>query len=884
MKKAILLDGNSIMFRAYYATAYTGNLMKTSNNLYTNAVYGFINMMNKILTIPDVTHIFVAFDKGKKTFRHQSYADYKGGRKPMPEEFAMQIPYIKEYLDILNIKRLETDDYEADDLIGTVSKRIKDTFDEVLVISGDKDLLQLVDGNVKVCLTKKGITDLEEYNENNFKELMGFYPYQVTDYKGLTGDSSDNLPGISGVGPKTAIKLLEEYKTLENIIDNVDNLKGKLATVVKEEANIGLRSKKLATLEKDALIDITEDDILLKEKDLSKLRNFFEKLEFKSFISKMDFTTSDKKEETKKVEVKEISYIINDLNALKSSLKNNNQILMEVELDGENYHKSQIIGVGFVINNEGYYIDRNYLYDEELTHLLENEDLSIYTVDAKKTYVSLKYIGINLKNISFDINLASYVINPSNVTSDIKTTIENFIPTNLPYHEEIYGKKTIYVIPEEEIIAKYAIDKCNIITSFKAEIDRLLKENIQEDLLYKIELPLAIILGDVEKNGFKVNTKKLEEVGTYFSEKMKINEQEIFKLVGHEFNVASPKQLGVVLFEELCLGKGKKTKTGYSTTAEVLEELAKYHPVPHLVLEYRKYAKLYSTYVVGLLQEVNSIDQKVHTIFKQALTQTGRLSSTEPNIQNIPVRTEEGRIIRSVFIPTDENSILVSADYSQIELRILAHASKCQAMIDTFNSGVDLHSSTASKIYGISIDNVTKDMRRMAKAVNFGIVYGMSDWGLSEELHISPKEASIFSAKYFEVFPEVKPYLDSCIEECKKLGYTTTLFNRRRYMRDINSSNVALRKFSERASMNAPIQGTAADIMKISMINVANMLKENNLKAKIVAQVHDELIIDCPKEELNTLKELLKSTMENAIKLDVNLDVDVEYGDNWDLK
>ena len=884
MKKAILLDGNSIMFRAYYATAYTGNLMKTSNNLYTNAVYGFINMMNKILTIPDVTHIFVAFDKGKKTFRHQSYADYKGGRKPMPEEFSMQIPYIKEYLDILNIKRLETDDYEADDLIGTVSKRIKDTFDEVLVISGDKDLLQLVDGNVKVCLTKKGITDLEEYNENNFKELMGFYPYQVTDYKGLTGDSSDNLPGISGVGPKTAIKLLEEYKTLENIIDNVDNLKGKLATVVKEEANIGLRSKKLATLEKDALIDITEDDILLKEKDLSKLRNFFEKLEFKSFISKMDFTTSDKKEETKKVEVKEISYIINDLNALKSSLKNNNQIMMEVELDGENYHKSQIIGVGFVINNEGYYIDRNYLYDEELTHLLENEDLSIYTVDAKKTYVSLKYIGINLKNISFDINLASYVINPSNVTSDIKTTIENFIPTNLPYHEEVYGKKTIYVIPEEEIIAKYAIDKCNIITSFKAEIDRLLKENNQEDLLYKIELPLAIILGDVEKNGFKVNTKKLEEVGTYFSEKMKINEQEIFKLVGHEFNVASPKQLGVVLFEELCLGKGKKTKTGYSTTAEVLEELTKYHPVPHLVLEYRKYAKLYSTYVVGLLQEVNSIDQKVHTIFKQALTQTGRLSSTEPNIQNIPVRTEEGRIIRSVFIPTDENSILVSADYSQIELRILAHASKCQAMIDTFNSGVDLHSSTASKIYGISIDNVTKDMRRMAKAVNFGIVYGMSDWGLSEELHISPKEASIFSAKYFEVFPEVKPYLDSCIEECKKLGFTTTLFNRRRYMRDINSSNVALRKFSERASMNAPIQGTAADIMKISMINVANMLKENNLKAKIVAQVHDELIIDCPKEELNTLKELLKSTMENAIKLDVNLDVDVEYGDNWDLK
>lgn len=886
MKKAILLDGNSIMFRAYYATAYTGNLMKTSDNLYTNAVYGFINMINKILTIPDVTHIFVAFDKGKKTFRHQSYSDYKGGRKPMPEEFAMQIPYIKEYLDILNIKRLETDDYEADDLIGTVSKKIKDTFDEILVISGDKDLLQLVEGNIKVCLTKKGITDLEEYNESNFKDLMGFYPYQVTDYKGLTGDSSDNLPGISGVGPKTAIKLLDEYQTLENIIDNVDNLKGKLALAIKEEASIGLRSKMLATLEKDALIDVTEDDILLKEANQKLLRNFYEKLEFKSFIKKMDFTTTDESIEPSDDEttIKEVSYVINDLNQSKEALKETSKIMLEVELDKENYHKAEIIGLAFLVNNKGFYLDKNYLYDEELVKLLNRDDLEVYTVDAKKTYVSLKYIGIELKHVSFDVNLASYVVNPLNVSSDVKSTIENYIPTNLPYFEEIYGKKSTYVIPEENVLAKYAIDKCNIIETFKNTIDKTLKENDQLDLLYKIELPLAIILGDVEKNGFKVNTKKLEEVGTYFSEKMKISEQEIFSLVGYEFNVASPKQLGVVLFEDLNLGKAKKTKTGYSTTAEVLEELTKYHPVPGLVLEYRKYAKLYSTYVNGLLQEVSGIDQKVHTIFKQALTQTGRLSSTEPNIQNIPVRTEEGRIIRSVFIPSNEESVLVSADYSQIELRILAHASKCQAMIDTFNSGVDLHSSTASKIYGVSIENVTKDMRRMAKAVNFGIVYGMSDWGLSEELHITPKEANIFSTKYFEVFPEVKPYLDSCIEECKKLGYTTTLFNRRRYMRDINSPNIALRKFSERASMNAPIQGTAADIMKLAMIDVANALKENNLKAKIVAQVHDELIIDCPKDELEIVKQLLKSTMENTTKLDVNLDVDVEYGDNWDLK
>ncbi len=885
MKKAILLDGNSIMFRAYYATAYTGNLMKTSNNLYTNAVYGFINMMNKILDTPELTHIFVAFDKGKKTFRHQTYADYKGGRKPMPEEFAMQIPYIKEYLDILNIKRLETDDYEADDLIGTMAYRIKNYFDEVLVVSGDKDLLQLVNENVHVCLTKKGITDLEEYTEDNFKSIMGFRPNQVTDYKGLTGDSSDNLPGITGIGPKTAIKLLDEYGTLENIIANVDKLSGKVKENIINDQEIGLRSKMLATLEVNALIDITENDIKLKQPDMKKLRNFFEELEFKSFIKKMNFNSNEVNEvleEVKQNSVKEVTYFINDLNQVINALKEVDQISLEVELDSENYHNANIIGISLVANNNGYYLDKNYLYNDDLKKLLESK--KIYTIDAKKTYVSLKYMGITLKNIAFDVMLSTYVINPSYVSGDIKSIIERIMPTKLPYFEEIYGKKSVYVIPDIELIAKYSIDKCNILDVLKEEIDQVLKANNQLDLLYNIEIPLALILGEVEMNGFKVNTSKLESVGTYFNEKMKIAEKEIFALVGHEFNVASPKQLGVVLFEELCIAKGKKTKTGYSTTAEVLQELSYKHPVPALVLDYRKYAKLYSTYVVGLINAVNKQDSKVHTIFKQALTQTGRLSSTEPNIQNIPVRTEEGRVIRSVFIPSNDDSILVSADYSQIELRILAHASKCNAMIETFNNGVDLHSSTASKIYGIDINNITKDMRRMAKAVNFGIVYGMSDWGLSEELHISPKEASIFSTKYFEVFPEVKPYLDSCIEECKQNGYTTTLFNRRRYMPDINSSNVALRKFSERASMNAPIQGTAADVMKIAMIDVYNALVKNNLKAKIVAQVHDELILDVPKEELEIVKKLLKDIMESAVKLDVLLEVDVEYGDNWNLK
>ena len=883
MKRVILLDGNSIMFRAYYATAYTGNLMKTSNGLYTNAIYGFINMMNRILATEDLTHIFVAFDKGKKTFRHQAYEDYKGGRKPMPEEFAMQIPYIKEYLDILNIKRLETDDYEADDLIGTMSKIVENDVDEVLVISGDKDLLQLVHGKVKVCLTKKGITDLEEYNETNFKDLMGFNANQLTDYKGLIGDSSDNLPGISGIGPKTAVKLLEEFGSLEAIIDGVESLKGKVKENILNDAKIGLRSKMLATLELNAKIDINLDDIEYKMPNTKKLREFYEMLEFQSFIKKMNFTTTETIQE-EKIENVNIKYIYNDVDGLIKVLNNTKNAYLEVELDGDNYHKANLIGLGILIGDTGYYLNSSYLSDKRLIEALEQSNIVYYTIDAKKTYVSLKYIGIIIKTIGFDLTLATYVVNPSFVTTDVKNILERFINTNLCYFEEVYGKKSVYVLPDEEVIGKYAIDKCKYLSLAKDIIEDVIIKNNQQELLYEIELPLATILGEVEMAGFMVNTKKLEEVGTYFSKKMKETEEMIFSLVGHPFNVASPKQLGVVLFEELCLGKGKKNKTGYSTSADVLENLAKYHPVPKFILEYRKYAKLYSTYVVGLLNEVNPKTKKVHTIFKQALTQTGRLSSTEPNIQNIPVRTEEGRIIRSVFIPSDQANYLVSADYSQIELRILAHASNCEAMIQTFNNGIDLHTDTASKIYNVDIKNVTKEMRRVAKAVNFGIVYGMSDWGLSEELHISPKEASMFSSKYFEVFPEIKPYLDKCIMDAKEVGYTTTLYNRRRYMQDINSSNVALRKFSERASMNAPIQGTAADVMKLAMIKVYEALNNANLKSKIVAQVHDELIIDCDFFELDEVTTLIKKTMEEVVNLKVKLSVDVEVGKTWDLK
>lgn len=882
MGKIVLLDGNSIMFRAYYATAYSGSLMKTSNNLYTNAIYGFINMINKILTIPDMTHIFVAFDKGKKTFRHQAYSDYKGGRKAMPEEFAMQIPYIKEYLDIMNIKRLELDDFEADDLIGTLSNTLKNDFDEIVIISGDKDLLQLVNENVKVFLTKKGITDLEEYNSDNFKELMGFDATQMTDYKGLIGDSSDNLPGVSGIGPKTAIKLLSTYHSLENLISNIGELKGKVQESLDAEKDVALRTKYLATIVKNAPIDYTINDLKYISPNMYKLREFFEKLEFQSFIKKMNFNGVNEEDQSQTDKIM-VNYHFNDASNAIMFLEKANSLTIEIEIDQENYHKANIIGISFSDGIDGYYLEINEIDILKLKEILESKK-EIFTVDSKKTYILLQKLGITIKKFSFDFILAAYVVNPSYGNMDIKNMFDKFIITNMSYHEEVYGKKEVYNITDQEKLKKYSIDKCFYISLIKPIIDKNLENDGLIDLLYNIEIPLSIVLARVEQNGFKVDRDRLEEIGEYLISQIKNAEDNIFKIAGHEFNVASPKQLGIVLFEELKIGHFKKTKTGYSTSAEVLEKLALDYPIAKFILEYRKYAKLYSTYVIGLLNETDSLDSKVHTIFKQSLTLTGRLSSTEPNIQNIPVRTDEGRIIRTAFIPSSNDDYLVSADYSQIELRILASLSKCESMLKAFNDDIDLHALTASKVYNISIDNVTKEMRRVAKAVNFGIVYGISDWGLAEQLHINVYEASDFIKKYFDIYPEIKEYLNNCVEKTKEFGYTTTLYKRRRYMPEINSSNGALRKFSERAAMNAPIQGTAADIMKIAMIKVQSKLDELCLKSKIVAQVHDELIIDTVIDELEIIKKVVKDTMENAVEVGVKLVSEVEYGKTWDLK
>ena len=877
MKKMIVLDGNSIMFRAYYATAYTGNLMQARSGLYTNAIYGFVNMIQHILQTPDMTNIFVAFDKGKKTLRHQTYSDYKGGRKSTPEEFLMQIPYIKEYLDVLGIKHLELDDYEADDIVGSMAMLARNEFDEVMVISGDKDLLQLAKGNVHVYLTKKGLTDLECYTEENFKSLMGIESYQMTDYKGLIGDSSDNLPGVSGIGPKTAAKLLEEYGTLEKIIENIPSLKGKTQSSLINDQEQALRCKKLATLYLDVKLPYSVNDTLYVEPNKQVLREFYEKVEFKSFIKKLGEENIEKS--VVKSSSVELEYHYNEVDRLINELKKTDKCLLDVEIPKENYHKEEMLGISVVVNNKGYFIDKSLLNNSCLINELKNKE--IYTIDVKKVYVSLKKIGITLKKFSFDLGLAAYIVNPSYSSVDAKSMYEKFIETNIPYLEEVYGKNAKHEVPSIDVYGKYSIDKVSYLETVKSEIDGILTSD-QKKLLYEVEIPLAVVLGDMELNGFRISKNRLNEIGEFVLNEINRLEKEIYELCGFEFNISSPKQLGEVLFEKLAIAKGKKNKTGYVTNAETLEKLAEIHPVPMKVLEYRKYSKLYSTYVVGLLDMMFD-DGKVHTIFKQSLTLTGRLSSVEPNIQNIPIRTEDGRLIRSAFIPSDD-SLLISADYSQIELRILAHVSKCKNMIDAFNSGEDLHSSTAAKIYNVDIANVTKDQRRMAKAVNFGIVYGMSPWGLAEELKISTFEANDFINRYFSIYPEVKDYLDKTVSNTKTIGYTETIFGRRRYMPEINSSNGALRQFAERTAKNAPIQGAAADVIKIAMVAVDKKFKELNLSSKLIAQVHDELVVDTKISEVEIVKKILKEVMEGVVNLDVVLEASLSWGENWDMK
>ncbi|MFA7435271.1 MAG: DNA polymerase I [Bacilli bacterium] len=867
-KRLVLLDGYSLMFRAYYATAYRGNLMQTSTGIYTNAIYGFYAMTNKLLTSEEYT--FVALDAGSQTFRHQEFPEYKGTRKPVDQELISQIPLVKRYLDILNIRRFETLDYEADDLLASVATKFYDDFDEIVIVSGDRDLLQLVNDKVKVLLPLRGTSEFDEYNIDNFYEKMSIYPNQVTDYKGMVGDTSDNLPGIKGIGDKTAVKLLNEYQTLANILENLDNLKGKVKENFEEYKEIGLKCKYLATLKRDVKIVYSKEDLRLEKYDVDDLTNFLKELEFNSFLRELN----------KKTFIQEdINYtIISDVNADLTSILNS-EGFMNMEIFGKTYYVGEFLGISYVSDKCKIFLTKEVVVNNKSVraYLEGNEKKNVF--DLKAFLLVLNRYGISLNNVVFDLMIAAYIINPNFGASDFKQVISNFEDNSIAYYETIYGANTKAKIPMVDVYAKYSVEKSLALKLVKKKVlIQIIELDIEE--LYNMEMALAAVLSKIEENGLLVDVDRLNTIGIDLNNRIKVIEKEIIEIAGVEFNINSPKQLGEVLFEKLNLPHGKKNKTGYSTNVDVLEKLAPDFLIARKVLEYRGLNKLITTYVNGIKDLVDD-EGYIHPLYKQTETQTGRLASIEPNIQNMPIRTEEGQVIREIFTSRFKNGKILAADYSQIELRVLAHMSGDKEMIDAFNHSVDFHSLTASRLYEVEIENVSKDMRRMAKAINFGIIYGMSAWGLSETINVSPLEANIYINKYFDTFKESKKFLDSLIEGAKKDGFTKTILNRRRYIPEAMSSNANLRAFGERTAMNAPIQGSAADIIKIAMVNLDKRMKQENIKSLMIAQVHDELVFDCVLEELDLVEKIVREEMEKAYSLKVKLVVGTASGTSW---
>lgn len=855
MKNLILVDGNNLLFRSYYATAYNGNFMKNSKGFPTNGLFGFTNMINKILEEEKPTHIIVAFDKGK-TFRHEKYKDYKAGRIAMPDELKQQFPVAKELLTKMGITYYEIENYEADDIIGTFAEFCENDPEYTgTIISSDKDLLQLVTKTVNIKLLKS--KDYVRYTEESFKQEWGIDPINIIDLKALMGDSSDNIKGVKGIGEKGALKLLHEYKTLDGIYENIDNIKG----ATKEKLLAGkidaYESYELATIYKEVPMEININDLEYREPNIDELNKMYEELEFYSFLKK----TQIKKQE-------EVNFkIIKDINEI--NIKEKSAIYLEVL--GTNYHKSEILGAAIYNKNQSIYIPKQILLQQP-SFLKEQE---LITYDEKKLYVVLKENNAEINNITFDTMLAAYLLE-YNLKDDI-AYLSNQLGYNIPFYETTFGKHAD-IIPEENEIAKNAVLKAKFIYDTENDLTNKLKKQEMYDLFKNIEMPLGIVLGDMEYDGINVDKKTLEEMGKEIQTKTEIISKEIYELAGTEFNISSPQQLGEILFEKLELPHGKKGKTGYSTAVDVLNKLKGKHPIIEKILEYRSLTKLYTTYIEGLIKEIQN-DNKIHTIYNQALTRTGRLSSQEPNLQNIPARDEYGKLIRKAFIPS-ENSCIISGDYSQIELRILSSIAGVESLIEAFNNDLDIHAKTASDIFKKDINEITSQERRVAKAVNFGIIYGISSYGLSENLNIPTYEAKGFIDNYLNTYPGIKEYMDKTIKQAHADGYVKTLFNRIRIIPELQNKNYMIRQAGERMALNTPIQGTSADIIKKAMVEVQNKIKEKNLKSKMILQIHDELVIDTKKDELEEIKTILKETMENTYKLSVPLKVDINIGDN----
>lgn len=863
MEELILIDGNSLLFKAFYATSYTGNYMVNRNGIPTNGVYGFARMVEKIIST-NPKYVIVAFDCGKKTFRNELLDTYKATRKETPQELVPQFALAREYLTAHNITWYEVEGYEGDDIIGTLVDFGEKNNLKVSVYTGDKDANQLISPQTTIYRTVKGVTELDIYNEQTLLEKYGLKPDQFRDFLGLMGDSSDNIPGIKGVGEKTALKLLHQYGTIEGLQEHQDEIKGKMGEKIRAGMEDALMSKKVATILRDIPIDVDLEKATYQGYDYETLKSFYEKYDMNSLIKSMTTEAAPKKE-LKLEKVDHMPEITKD-SAVYPSIYDTN------------YHRSIILGYGIYNDEQAYFISyENALKDESFLAYLKDENKKKYGYDIKSAVIGSRWNGIEINGYTFDLSLASYVLEPA-IKEELKYVCTHFDYEGVQYDEEVFGKGAKKHIPEDDILASHIVSKAKAIYELKDVVTKELKDKNQYELYENIELPVTRILGEMEFAGTEIDLDVLKEMDTAFDETIEKLANDIYRISGTTFNISSPKQLGQVLFEDLGLKGGKKTKTGYSTSQDVLEKIIDAHPVVPLVLEYRMLTKLSSTYLKGLQEQVFP-DHKIHTIYKQTLTHTGRLSSVDPNLQNIPVRSEEGKLIRKAFV--SHNGYLVSFDYSQIELRILAHMAHVTNLIDAFNQGKDIHRHTAALVFGVKDEEVTPQMRSQAKAVNFGIIYGMSEFRLSKDIGMSISEARDFINKYFETYPEVKTYMDEVVETCKKQGYVSTLLNRKRYIPTINDKNFMVRQQAQRYAMNTPIQGTGADILKLAMIEVDKALKEKNLKSQMILQVHDELIFDVFEDELEEVMSLVKEKMENCIKMDVPLIVEGNYAKNW---
>ena len=875
-KRLIIIDGNSIINRAFYALPE----MTSKEGLKTNAIYGFTTMLFKIIDTYQPTHISVAFDRKAPTFRHLEFKEYKAGRKKMPDELREQFEPLKELLDKFNIHRLELDGYEADDIIGTVSKLGEENDYKVFIVTGDKDAIQLASNKTTTLITKKGVGEVEEYNFDSVMEKYEMTPTQFIDLKGLMGDKSDNIPGVPGIGEKTGIKLIKEFSSIENLVEHTDELKGSVKKKIEENKELAIMSKRLATIIRDVPIEVSLEELEYGDYDKDAVIEEFKRFGFTSLISRLidlDGGSEPIEEVALELNIKSLD----NAEELINEIKEKKELIIKTVTKVGNILEKNILYMFISVDGENIY----YLNEGQISlfkDVLVSTEIKKFGYNLKDDYIALRPYDIKLENMYFDITIAEYLIDSASSTSyECSAIAMKYLTRKIKSKEDLLGKgakaKKFEDLDIEEL-SEYIAQIVNVVKLSSEKMEKSLNESDMDSLFYEVEMPLVEVLGEMEFVGIEVDREMLNELGTEFKEIISKLEAEIYEMAGESFNINSPKQLGVILFEKLAVIK--KTKTGYSTNAEVLDKLRDKHEIIDKITEYRQIVKLNSTYVEGLLGIMNPISNRIHSSFNQTITTTGRISSTEPNLQNIPVKMEMGRKIRKVFI-AGKNHKLVDADYSQVELRVLANMSGDENMIDAFKHGEDIHAKTASQIFDVDINDVTPRQRSEAKAINFGIVYGKSDFGLSEDLNIPVKQAKEYINSYFEKYSKIKEFMDTTIEDATVNGYITTLLNRRRYIPELKSSNFMLRNAGKRAAMNAPIQGSAADIIKIAMVNVYKKLEESNLKSKLILQVHDELIVEATDDELEIVEKIVREEMENAFSMDVHLDVDLNVGYSW---